>query len=112
LDWICKGFDPSASCQLRAEPGFAAKVTLDGPDSAAAGSIVKIKWTGPANSGDYITIVKAGAKEGKYEAYAYAKDADLPVKVKARLKPGAAEIRYVAGKNKKTLASRPITITE
>ena len=86
-------------------------VTLEAPDSAVTGTKVTVKWTGPANNGDYITIVTADTKDGKYSKYAYARDPEKPVKVLAGIKPGKAEIRYMTGQGAKVLARRPITIT-
>lgn len=85
----------------------AAEVTLQADEEVVAGSPVSIEWTGPANQGDYITIVPAELEEGNYRKYAYTKDSS-PVQVIAPIEPGACEIRYVTGSGGKTLASRPI----
>ena len=86
--------------------------TVSGPEKAGAGSEVPIEFIGPANQGDYITIVEAGAAEGRFKHYAYPKHAeDGKLKVKAPEATGPHEIRYIAGAGGKTLASAPIELT-
>lgn len=87
------------------------EATLKAPAEAVAGSSVAVEWTGPANDGDYLTIVPAGAEEGSYKGYAYTRDGS-PAKVRALPDPGAAELRYVTGQGAKTLAFVPIQITK
>ncbi len=87
----------------------AADATLEGPEKAVAGSEVEVSWTGPANARDFLAIVPAGADHRQYRFYTYVKD-EPTVKVEAPEMEGAAEIRYVTGKDKKTLASVPLTI--
>ncbi|MCB1237869.1 MAG: hypothetical protein KDM91_22580, partial [Verrucomicrobiae bacterium] len=88
-----------------------AEATLTGPESAIAGSTVRIAFTGPANQGDYITIVKVGTEEGRYGHYQYPKNSsDGHVEVRAPEEIGPHEIRYVAGAGGKTLAMAPIEL--
>jgi Ca-activated chloride channel family protein len=85
-------------------------ITLEAPSEAPAGSEVSIKWTGPANQGDFITIVPKDSEEGRYAKYAYARSKET-VQIKAPLEAGPAEIRYLSGQGSKTLFSVPIQIT-
>ena len=85
----------------------AAKVTLEAPDQVTAGAVVSITWTGPANRGDYITIVPATTPDGQYARYADASKGS-PLKVESPIKPGANEIRYMSGQGAKVLARRPL----
>ena len=87
-----------------------ALVNLSSIEEAVAGSKVPIEWEGPANRGDFITIVPVGTREGQYMKYAYAKAGENAVEVTAPMEPGAAEIRYIAGQGRATLARIPITI--
>lgn len=97
----------------RADINFVeALVSLSAAEDAIAGSSVKVTWEGPANDGDFITIVPASAEEGKYLKYAYAKSGENTVKITAPIKPGDAEIRYLAGNGRATLARIPIRILE
>lgn len=87
----------------------AARVELSAAPEAAAGGEVVIAWTGPNNSGDYITIVVKGAPEGAFGDYRNTSQGS-PIRLKAPMVPGEAEIRYVAGQGSKVLARIPIRI--
>lgn len=88
----------------------AVSATLEAPEEVAAGSPFEVVWTGPNNKGDYVTIVEVGTPEGKFDSYAYARNGS-PAKITAPDSVGAFEVRYVVGQSKRTLASRPITLT-
>lgn len=87
----------------------AAEVTLDAPASAAAGAPISIKWTGPSNQGDYLTIVTKGTPDGQYGAYTLT-NRGSPLTVNAPKAAGEAEVRYMSGQGAKVLARRPISI--
>ncbi|MFT3829909.1 MAG: VWA domain-containing protein [Opitutaceae bacterium] len=87
----------------------AAEVTLTAPAEAEAGTVVPIEWTGPGNAGDYLTIVRRTAPDGKYENYDAAR-AGTVAQVTAPIEPGEYEVRYVTGQGAKVLARRPIAI--
>ncbi|MCB1233024.1 MAG: hypothetical protein KDN19_22455, partial [Verrucomicrobiae bacterium] len=87
----------------------AANATLKAPESAIGGAEVTVEWAGPANKSDFLAIVPAGANDGRYRIYTYVRD-EPTVKVEAPEMEGAAEIRYITGKDKKILASVPITL--
>jgi Ca-activated chloride channel family protein len=89
---------------------IAAEVELDAPATAAAGSKVEIKWRGPANAGDYITIVPQSLPDGQYADYANA-DHGSPVTVAAPKGATLGEIRYMSGQGAKVLKRRSIVIT-
>jgi Ca-activated chloride channel family protein len=74
-----------------------------------AGSEVSIRWTGPDNKGDYVTIVAQGAAEGDYLDYTYTRKGS-PVQIRVPDTPGAYEIRYVTGQSRSVLASAEITV--
>ncbi|PNY82189.1 vWA domain-containing protein [Deinococcus koreensis] len=85
---------------------------LQAPDSAVAGSVVEVRWTGPGNRPDYVTIVKTGAPVGTYLNYFYTRDGN-PGKLKTPVEPGDYELRYSteAASPNPTLATRPIKLT-
>jgi Ca-activated chloride channel homolog len=83
-------------------------ITLDAPPEVAAGSTFKVKWTGPNNETDYITVVKKGAAEGVYTSFQYTKQGN-PVSLVMPVAPGEYEVRYSSDTSRKTLSSRPIT---
>ncbi|HUG11904.1 MAG TPA: hypothetical protein VMM36_12865 [Opitutaceae bacterium] len=89
----------------------AAEVSIDAPAEAAAGSVVTINWTGPANQGDYLTIVAKDAADGTYGQYTQTSRGS-PLTVKAPTAAGDGEIRYISGQGARTLARRSIKITE
>lgn len=88
----------------------AVEVSISASVTAAAGSPVSIIWTGPAYSGDYLTIVPKGKADGEYEKYTNASEGS-PLTVNAPKTTGEHEIRYMTGQGGKVLARRPILIT-
>lgn len=88
----------------------AAEVTLSAPESVVAGAEVSIAWTGPKNSGDYITIVPKTLPDGRYGHYATVSSSPT-VKVIAPLDAGEAEIRYMSGQGGRVLGRRALTLT-
>lgn len=90
--------------------GAPVPVTIDAPDSAAAGSSIDIAWTGPDGPGDYLTIVAKDAADGDYGAYEYTADgATLTLQVPDQ--PGDYEIRYQSDRTEiGVLARRPLKV--
>ena len=86
------------------------EASLELPAEMGAGSLIKVKWTGPDNKGDYITIVPEGANNSEYLYYAYTGHGN-PASVRASDKPGKYEMRYIMGQSKAVLARAPITLT-
>src|SRR5690606_26126887 len=72
------------------------------PRSVVAGADVEVSWTGPDNSGDFITIVEAGAEEGSWGNYAYTAEGN-PVTLQVPDVAGEYEVRYVTGSDYITL---------
>ena len=87
----------------------AVAVSVEPPAVATAGERFEVAWSGPDNSGDYITIVAEGAREGAYLSYAYTRRGS-PATLTAPSEPGRFEVRYVAGQGGRTLASAPIVV--
>jgi Ca-activated chloride channel homolog len=67
--------------------------TLDLPEEVIAGGSFEVQWTGPDNSGDYITIVPEGTPEGEWLDYEYTAVGN-PIMLQAPLETGVYEIRY------------------
>ena len=90
----------------------ASKYSLDAPASAVAGSKLSVKWTGPNNKGDYVTIVKKGDPIGTYTQYFYTRDGN-PGALQTPLVPGDYELRYSTEgvSPNPTLSSRPLKLT-
>ncbi|MEA2676979.1 MAG: Ca-activated chloride channel [Chloroflexota bacterium] len=80
------------------------------PDSIPADTVFNVDWIGPNNTGDYITIMLASKRKWNGEPYFYTYGG-TPRQLQSSTMPGAYEIRYINGANKKVLARRPITVT-
>jgi hypothetical protein len=81
--------------------------------SAPAGSTVTIKWTGPNSPGDYITVVRRGARPNDYLGYQATSDgraAVNPLSIVLPAEPGAYEIRYMLGTPRSVLAAVPYEV--
>ncbi|HEY7626209.1 MAG TPA: hypothetical protein VH761_04040 [Ilumatobacteraceae bacterium] len=89
----------------------AAGVTLDAPAEVAAGAKFDVKWTGPADEGDYITIVAAGASAWTNEPYFYTSSGPSPGALVAPIEDGAYAIWYVSGADDTIMARRAIQVT-
>lgn len=85
------------------------EISLDAPDSVAAGADFEVEWTGPDGPSDYITIVPAGSAEGAYLDYAYT-SAGNPAELTAPEEPGAYEIWYASDRVEGTFESIPIVV--
>lgn len=92
-----------------------ASATLEAADRVAATSGVEVRFTGPADRGDFIGIYRAEATADEGERfYAWVAAAeDGRVQVPTPAQAGAYELRYVSPLRKSAvLAQRPITVTE
>ncbi|AZI41975.1 VWA domain-containing protein [Deinococcus psychrotolerans] len=67
---------------------------LSAPSSAKAGSTIEVKWTGPNNPRDYVTVVKKGEREGQYSGKSALTRDGNPLKLKLPDQPGTYELRY------------------
>ncbi|MFX0547586.1 VWA domain-containing protein [Roseovarius sp. S1116L3] len=101
--------EPSAEPLPEPEPEY--DVTLDGPATALAGDKFRVSWTGTVAPQDYITIVPMGAEEGSADNYIRVSD-DSENDLQAPGETGLYELRYVLNEGRRTLASKPIEITE
>jgi Ca-activated chloride channel family protein len=87
----------------------AQEATLDAPQDAVLGTVVDVKWTGPSNAQDYVTVVAKGAPDGRYGNYTETKKGS-PLKLTMPAEAGEWEIRYVTGQGAKVLARRDIQV--
>lgn len=69
--------------------------TIEAPENVAAGSVFEVKWDGPNNRGDYITILEKEAEDDRYGNYAYTFKGS-PAELTAPIRPGPCEVRYLA----------------
>ncbi|MCP5111582.1 MAG: hypothetical protein GY953_12185 [bacterium] len=89
---------------------LAVGASVDGPAAVTAGSLFEVRWKGPDNRRDFITIVEKGAREREYGHYAYTNRGN-PVTIKAPTKAGEYELRYSTGQTYATLARASIRVT-
>lgn len=84
----------------------AVEATLDAPEQVAAGSQIKVKWTGPNNERDYIAI---GNAQRPYIVYEYTRSGN-PVALRAPDASGDYELRYFLGSGDKVIGTRKINV--
>jgi hypothetical protein len=87
----------------------ATSAQLTAPPKVVAGASFAVRWEGPNNPRDFITIVKAGAAEGTYAEYEYT-SAGNPVTLRAPDEAGEYELRYATAQSYLTLASARINV--
>ncbi len=87
----------------------AVSARVEAPESGNAAAEFEVKWEGPNNQGDYISIAQPGDEGQRYKAYAYTQKGS-PLKLRAPSDPGRYEVRYILGQGAKILARAPITI--
>ncbi|MCH2066837.1 MAG: VWA domain-containing protein [Shimia sp.] len=90
-------------------PEFKPPATVSGPQSAPAGSMITVDWTGPNAKDDFIAAVDP--ETNKWITYNYTREGS-PLSLQMPPKPGAYEIRYILSDGRKPLASQPITGTD
>ncbi len=83
--------------------------TLDVPATAVAGAKITIKWNGPNNRGDFISIARAGSKDRDYVTYVSTVRGN-PASIKLPKEPGKYEVRYVNGHSRSVLMRTAITL--
>jgi len=88
----------------------AAEISLSAPAEVPAGSTLAVTWTGPANPGDFITVVPRANPDNQYGNYVLTTKGS-PLNVVAPKEAGDAEIRYMSGQGNMVLMRRAIRIT-
>ena len=84
--------------------------SITAPQTAPAGSKIKVSWQGPNNERDFVTIVKAGTPDKQYGAYEYTSKGS-PVEMRAPDVGGEYEVRYLTAQTYATLATAKMTVT-
>lgn len=88
----------------------AVSASLSAPATVVGGSEFAVRWTGPGNAHDYITVVPKGAREGEYGPYQYTARGN-PVTLRAPLTAGEYELRYSTGQSSATVARVALQVT-
>jgi Ca-activated chloride channel family protein len=87
------------------------EVSVSTPQTALAGQIIEVSWTGTVNTNDFVTIVPAGSDEGKVGNYVTVRNASSS-DLQAPAVPGLYEVRYILREGNRTLASAMVEITD
>lgn len=88
----------------------AVSATVEATGPVTAGEPFEVRWTGPDNPRDFVTIVPAGAEPRSWEDYAYTHRGN-PLRLEAPDKAGDYELRYLSGQKYLTLGSAPVTVS-
>lgn len=83
--------------------------TLEFPPRVNAGVSFAVKWTGPNNAKDYITIVRKDAAADVYDNYTDTSKGS-PLSLLAPIETGEWEVRYVTTESKTVLARAPLLV--
>ncbi len=93
---------------LASGAAFAAPM-LKAPATAQVGSLLTLEAEGNGDGHDFITVVKKGAAEGKYDAYVYVRPGKLQLQLPGQ--PGEYELRVLAAASPyRTLARQSLLI--
>lgn len=89
----------------------AAVVTLKPPARGKVATPVAVEWTGPANRGDYLTIVPKSAADGASQHTVLA-ERGSPSSLRLPKEAGPSEVRYMTGQGNRVLARADIEATK
>jgi hypothetical protein len=96
------------SAPLKVEPVTA---SLAAPAKVPARGVFEVKWEGPDNQGDFITLVAPTAKEKEFGASNGYTQRGNPVRLEAPRAAGNYELRYITGQSNRTLAKTALVVT-
>jgi Ca-activated chloride channel homolog len=85
------------------------EVSVTAQNHVVAGARFSVTWKGPANAGDYITVVPKATPDGQYRNYTDVGKSGT-IELTAPMEIGEAEIRYMTGRQARVLARRPISV--
>lgn len=89
----------------------AVTATLQAAPTVAVGGQLSVTWTGPNNTGDFISIDETTDAERAYGPYAYASSGN-PVTIKAPDVGGGYVVRYHMGASYGVIGTTPVQVTE
>lgn len=87
----------------------ASEVRVIAPAEAMGGSNVTVTFQGPNGPSDLVAFAPAGAPQGTFLTYTFAQFGPT-VELVAPVEPGAYEVRYLAGPERRVLASAPVDV--
>lgn len=83
--------------------------TFTAPAEIPAGNFVEVKWQGPDNPQNFITIVRPNAPDHSWGPFAYTRE--NPLLIQAPLEAGEYELRYSTAQSYHTLAKALLKVT-
>jgi hypothetical protein len=105
---LASSYSVIGSAPLKVE---AVTASLTAPAKVPARSVFEVRWKGPDNHGDFITVVAPTAKEKEFGGSNGYTQRGNPVRLEAPRAPGNYELRYITGQSNRTLARTTITVT-
>ncbi len=106
---LCEADSPYKTMIARPIRITAVAATVSAPATVAAGATFEVKWTGPNNDRDYVTIGETTPGGRLYLDYKYSR-VGSPLKLSAPEKPGSYEVRYILAAGDTVIARQPITV--
>ena len=106
---LCEANSPYKTLVMRPIKLTSASASVSAPATVAAGATFEVKWTGPNNERDYVTIGETTPGGRLYLDYKYSREGS-PVKLSAPEKPGNYEVRYILGTGDTVIARQPIQV--
>jgi Mg-chelatase subunit ChlD len=82
---------------------------LEAPATIEVAGLLRVKWQGPNNQGDFISIDAVGANDRTYGNYAYPAKGN-PLEIRAPDKPGEYVVRYHLANTYRVIGSTPLTV--
>ncbi len=88
---------------------FEVLATLEGPATAAPGTILEFAWTGPDAAQDFLSIATPGSPDDTYVSWAPTADGN-PARLRSPPDPGSYEVRYIRSVDGANLARSGLEI--
>ncbi len=111
LRYIQNG-SPKVQLALKSVTIEAVSASVDADSSAPSGGKLLVRWTGPNDKSDYISIAQVGSRVQDEVTYSYLRNSDgQAILVDVPAEPGTYELRYIQnGSPKAILAARSLTV--
>ncbi len=86
-------------------------VTLDVPETVRAGGRLRVAWSGPNNTNDFLVLVRPGEDVKRHLDFAYVSTGS-PITMASPNRPGLYEVRYIATQPRRILASVTVEVVK
>ncbi len=83
--------------------------SVSAPARTAPGETIEVKWTGPENDEDFLSLAETGSPDAVYIEWARTEDGN-PAVFRVPGSPGSYEVRYVDGRTGEARARTPVEI--